>query len=71
MYNKLEVKMTEKQMIPIEQYGNIETGIDTLNAYLKILKCFTEENATIEEVAWIDIFMDEIIQEINMLVALI
>lgn len=58
-------------MIEIEQYENIEIGIDTLNAYLKILKCFTEEHATVEEVAWIDIFMEEIMQEINMLKAII
>ena len=59
--------MKSKQLYEIKNYENLEYGIDKLNACLHILKSYTEEQADKEEVQKIDMFMEEIIEEINML----
>lgn len=51
------------------KYENIAFGVKTLNAYLHILKSFTDENSKYQEIEWINIFLDEIMQESNMLEA--
>ena len=61
--------MKQKELYEIKNYENLEYGIDKLNACLHILKCYTEEHTSVDEVQYIDLFMEDIIQEIDLLVA--
>lgn len=60
--------MKTKQLYDIENYDNLIFSIDKLKAYLRILKCYTEENTNVEKIAYIDLFMEDVIEELNMLI---
>ena len=60
--------MKKRQYSLDDRFDEITYGIDVLCAYLHILKGYTEEKSdTNTEVSFIDIFMENIVNEIDKL----